>query len=123
MPLQRAARDRCRLTSIEHTGLLAQDFGRAGARAGAAEDVGRQDGARRAVEIVGADLMDETWDVDAGGAGTPARRVIAVQAALGLDLGLGRAQRRVQVGEIVRELCLARAPSTARLVKLPPPLL
>src|SRR3546814_8071391 len=60
MPLQRADRDRCRLTSIEHTGLLAQDFGRAGARAGAAEAVGRQDGARRAVEIVGADLMDET---------------------------------------------------------------
>src|SRR3546814_20310129 len=96
--LQRADRDRCLLTSIEHTGLLAQDFGRAGARAGAAEDVGRQDGARRAVEIVGADLMDETWDVDAGGAGTHARRVIAVQAAIGQ---IGRASCRERVCQYV----------------------
>jgi hypothetical protein len=84
-----------------HAGLFAQDLGRADAGAGAAEDIGFQDADGRAADVVGRDLLDETGDVDAGGAGLDAGRIVAEVAAVGLDQRGLAVQHRDQVVEIV----------------------
>lgn len=67
----------------------------ADAGAGGAEEIGFEDGAGRAFEIVGGDFLDEFGDVDVSGAGVGAGRVVAHEAAGGLDEGfLGREGRQ-----------------------------
>jgi hypothetical protein len=66
---------------IAHAGVLAQDLGRADARAAAAEDVLLEDADGGAVDVLVVDVADEAGDVDAGRAGARAGGVVAVQAA------------------------------------------
>ena len=73
---------------------LAEDFDRADARAGAAEDVLGEDRARGAGWIPGRDGGDEARHVDACRARDHARcgrlRPTALEATVGLDNGRGR---------------------------------
>ena len=98
--LQRADIDRLVLAGHAHAGALAQDLGRADPRAGAAEDVLLEDGDRRALHIAGGDLADEAGNVDAGGAGLDAGRVVAEVAAARIDQRLARLERRLDIAEI-----------------------
>jgi hypothetical protein len=110
--LQSPDLDRLALLRHAHADLLAQLLGRAGARAGAAERVGFEDRARRAAQVVVGDAADEARHVDAGRTGRGARRVVAVQAALGLDQRLGAREPRRRVAKGLRVLGSA-APGAA----------
>ena len=66
---------------------------------GAAERIGLEDGARCAAQVVFADAADEARHVDAGRAGLHARRVVAIEAALGLDQGLSAREAWRGIGE------------------------
>ena len=61
-----------------------------------------EDRSRRAERIAGGDLADEQRNVDRGRAGALARRVEAEIAAVGFDMRLVLAERRMQIGEIRR---------------------
>ncbi len=98
--LQFADPDRLALGDLAHADLLAQRLGRADAGAHAAEDVLLKNRARGTGGIVGEDLADEERDVDAGGTGGDAGRVVAEVAAVSLDERLMTLERRVQVAEI-----------------------
>ena len=98
--LQLADPDRLALGDLAHADLLAQRLGRADAGAHAAEDVLRENRARGTGGIVGEDLANEERDVDAGGTGGDAGRVVAEIAAVGLDERLMTLERRMQVAEI-----------------------
>ena len=122
--LEHADLDRLALLRRAHAGPLAQDLGRADPGAGAAHDVGLEDGERRTLDVVGLDAADEARDVDAGRAGLEAGRVVAEIAAAGLDQRLLAVQRRVQLVEVpartprrrgARPGCRPAAPTPASL--------
>ncbi len=73
-----------------HTGAFAQDFGGADAGAAAAENIGFKNRFGRTGDVAGGDAADEVGDVDAGGAGFDARRVVAKIAAVGCNHRLRR---------------------------------
>ncbi len=98
--LQRADLDRFVLGGVAHTGLLAQNLGRADPRAHAAQGVGLQNGVGRAAHIAIRDTLDEAGHIDAGGAGGLAGGVEAVVAAVGLVFGLKHREWRVRVAKI-----------------------
>src|SRR5437868_3376850 len=77
--LQAADLARLALLRDADADLLAQHFGRARARAGAAERIRVEDGARRAAQVALGDAADEARHVDAGRAGLRAGRVVAVE--------------------------------------------
>ena len=110
--LQAADLHRLALLRGAHADLLAQHLGGTGARAGAAQRVGLEDGARRAAQVVVGDAADEARHVDAGGAGLHARRIEAIQAALGFDQRLRAREARRDVAER-RGVLRARAPPGA----------
>ena len=83
-----------------YAGALAQNFGGAHPRTGAAKNVGLQDAERRSAQIAGGDLADEARDVDAGGTGLDAGGVVAEIAAVGLHRGLVTGQRWRNVRKI-----------------------
>src|SRR3546814_14669184 len=83
--LQKSDRDRLAVLGVAHAGALAEDFGRADPRAGAAENILFVDAQGRAGGIAGGDLADEAGDVDAGRAGLDAGRVVAEIAAVRFD--------------------------------------
>ena len=87
------------ISSVIDARPFAEDLGRAGAGATAAEDVGVEDRPGRADLVAMQDLADEPGDVDVRRAGPGARGVEAEQAARGLDPGLVDRQRRRDVGE------------------------
>ena len=89
---------------VAHAGLLAKDFRRTDPGATAAEDVRREDFLRRALYVVLMDIADERGNVDVARTGIHARRVIAIQAARGFQLGLAVVERRRQVGEMTSEV-------------------
>src|SRR5690606_38567467 len=94
-----------------------EDLGRADPRAGAAEDVLLEDVLCRAAHVVRGDLADEARDVDAGGAGLDAGRVVAEVAAAGLDQSRLAVERRMHVGEGRRVGGVRQTPGTdVRLV-------
>src|SRR5439155_25496949 len=85
---------------LEHARALAQQLGRADARARAAEEVLREDqlGGTRAVPL--RNCADEAGNVYSGRAGERARRAgepAAVEAAVGLDDGSAVVERRLQL--------------------------
>ncbi len=96
------ARDRDRLLApiMVHAAALAQHLDGAHPRAGVAERVGLQYRLAGAERIVGRDLAYEARYVDAGRAGFDAGRVVAVQAARGLDARRLARERRLQLLEI-----------------------
>ena len=98
--LKQADANRLALGVLAHARLLAQRFGRTDPRAHPAHDVGFQNCARRAERVVRGDLADEERNVDRGRAGLLTRRIETEIAAVGLDVRLVKAQRRMQVGEV-----------------------
>ncbi len=85
-----------------HAGLFAQGLGRADAGAHAAHNVLGKDRLRRAARIVRRDLPDEQGDVDRSRASRHARRIKAEIAPFRLHHSLVPAQRRMQLGKILR---------------------
>jgi len=110
VPLQLADLDRLRVLAVAHARLLAQHLGGTDPRAHAPERIGLEDAARGAALVALRDALDEARDVDAGGAGRDAGRVVAVVAALGFDLGLRPRQRRMRIGEVAG-IGIGREPS------------
>ncbi len=98
--LQKADLHRLAFRRLAHASFLAQRFGRADARAHSAHDVGVENGLGGPERIIRGDLANEQGNVDSGRAGLLTRRVIAEIAAIGLDMGLVRAQGRVEIGEV-----------------------
>ena len=92
------------------------------ARATAAQNVGIEDAQRRTAEIAGGDALDEAGNVDVGGAGSGAGRVETVEAAIGLDRGSLRRERRLELAEALAQaadrragsLCSSSSSGTAR---------
>src|SRR6185437_8858350 len=97
--LEPADLDRIAFLRGTHTGALAQNLGRADAGAGAAEDIGLEDAHARALDIIGRDLLDEAGNVDAGGTGLDAGRVVTEVTAIGLDQRLLPRQHRMKIAE------------------------
>ena len=108
--LQHADLDRLALGRLAHAGFFAELLGGADAGAHAAQDVLLEDRLRRAQRIVRQDLADEEGDVDRGGAGGLAGRVIAEIAPVGLDERLVLNEGRMEVRE-VRHILVFRQPA------------
>ena len=101
---------------VAHADVLAQDLGRADARAGAAERCSGSRMSRAAPRrLSSAMLRMKLGDVDAGRAGLHARRVVAVEAALRLDQRLRARQRRRDVVERRGVLRRVEAAGPARM--------
>ncbi len=97
--LQAADRDGLLVVAMQHAGAFAEDIDGAGAGAALAENVGFEDGARGAFEVVAGDLLDEARDVDVGGAGGGAGRIEAVEAAVGFRNGAVRSNGGCRSGK------------------------
>ncbi len=98
--LQAADLHRALLGGVAHAGLFAQRLGGTDAGAHAAEDVLVEDGLRRAERIARRDLADEQRNVDGGGTGRHARRVVAEVAAVCGHQRLMVVEARVKVGKV-----------------------
>src|SRR5207344_2056964 len=94
---------------VSYAGFFAKHLGRTHPRAHAAHDVFAEDGVRRTLQVAAANLLDESGDVDAGGAGGGAGRVVTEVAAIGVDDRLGRRQRRMHVREVGGDLLVAES--------------
>ncbi|MNT73675.1 hypothetical protein D3C72_2124080 [compost metagenome] len=62
------------------------------------QDVGLEDGFGGSLDVAAGDPLDELRDVDGGGAGLDTRGVVAVEAAIGFDVGLRVRQPGLEVG-------------------------
>ena len=109
MALQRADGHRLGGILVPHAGAFTEDFRGAHARAHPAQGIGIEDLVRRAAQVVRGDGADEARDVDAGGAGLDAGRVVAEVAALRGEQGRLAVQRRRDVLEVPRQRVRAQA--------------
>src|SRR5437773_834215 len=123
MALQQGDLDRLLVAVIQHARPLAQHFHGAGARAGMAERVGFENDARRAAQVAGRDLLDESRNVDVGGTGLGAGRIVTEQALVGLEQRVVWSERRRDVGEVALQLLVRqdRSRITHRDAPLPTP--
>ena len=87
---------------MHHARAFAQHIHRAHARAAQPQNVGVQNGQRRAAQVAGGDLLDEARHVDVGGAGRRAGRVEAVEAAVGFGQRGLRIERRMQLRKLLQ---------------------
>ena len=85
---------------VHHTGAFAENFRRANAAATMSENIGFENYASGAAEIVGGDFFYEGGDVNVRWAGDSAGRVKAEKAAGGFDGGLARGHPRRNFREI-----------------------
>ena len=69
----------------QDAGAFAQLLHGANARTGCAEQIGREYGVGRAFEIARGNFLDKAWNVDVRGARVGTGRVVAEEAAVGLD--------------------------------------
>ena len=99
--LQAADSDGLLVIAVRRTQAPSQStsLSRAGAGAAFAEDIGVENSARGALEVVGGDLLDEARDVDVRWAGGGARSVETVEAAIGFRDGGGLIEGRMKVRE------------------------
>ena len=87
--LQAADFDGLLVVAVIYTGAFAENVYRTDAGAAGAENVGVENGQCRATKIALGDFLNETRNVNVGGASGGARRVEAVKAAIGFsDRGL-----------------------------------
>ena len=86
---------------VHHAGAFAEYFGGAHAAATVSEDIGFENHARGAAQIVRRDFLDERRDVNVRGASDGAGRVKAEKAARGFDGGLARGHARRDFREIL----------------------
>ena len=98
--LEHADIDRLVLRGVAHALVLAQDLGRADARAHPAKDIGFEDLLRRTLRVAGVDHADEVRNVDRGWARLDAGRIMAEIAAAAFDQRLLAIERRLDVLEI-----------------------
>ena len=120
VPLQPAHFHRPGMMTMQHTGPLAQHVHRAHARATQPKDIGIEYGPRRAAEITGGDLPDESGHVDVSRTRLGAGSVETIEAAVGFLQRFGARQRRMQFSEAPGEV-----PSVRRFppcLHVPPPL-
>ncbi len=82
------------------TSTFAEDFGRTGPGATAAENVGVENRPGRAELVAVQNLPDESWDVDVRWAGPGARGIETEQTARRLNPGLVDRKRRWDVGKL-----------------------
>ncbi len=99
--LQAANFDRLFFLLVHHAGAFAENFGGANAAAAVSEDIGFENYAGGAAQIVGGDFFYEGGDVNVRGAGDGAGRVKAEKAAGGFDGGLARSHARRNFREIL----------------------
>jgi hypothetical protein len=109
IPLQQSDFDGFVLVGVANASLLAQHLGGADTGTHAPQGVGFQNGARRAAGVVVGDATDKTRNVNSSGAGGLARRIEAVVAPVGLNLGLRQVERRVCIAKILRVLFRGQA--------------
>ena len=102
--LQQADLDGLVLVRISDAGLFAEYFGRANARAHAAHDVLAQNRVRGAAQVIAANLLNKTGNVDARGAGRGAGCVVTKIAAVRGGQRRIPGKRWMQIGEIQRDL-------------------
>ena len=100
--LQAADFDRLLVVAMHHAGAFAQHVHRTDARAAQAQNIGVENGLRRAAQIAAGDLLDEARDVDVGGAGGGAGRVEAVEAAVGFARRPLRSEAGMRSGKLLR---------------------
>jgi hypothetical protein len=107
--LQATNLNRFTFGEFTHAGLFTQDFGRANAGAHAAKDVLVKDRLGRSFRGASANLANEQRDIDIGGTGRDARRVMAKIATVCGDCGLMRGKGRVQVPKILGQVFGAKS--------------
>ncbi len=105
--LQQRDLDRRFVPVIQHAGSLTQHLYRTRARAGVAEGIRLEDHARRAAQIAGRNFLDEGRDVDVCRAGDGAGGVVTEEAFVRFEQRVIVRQRRRDVGEVRRQLCVA----------------
>ncbi len=98
--LQPPDQHRLPLGCLTHTGLFTQRFRGANAGAHTAKDVLAEDRLGRRLGRAGGDLPDKERDVDRGGAGGDAGRVVAEITAIRRHQRLVIIKRGMQIGEI-----------------------
>ena len=116
--LQRADLDRLPALVHEHAVALAEHLDRADPRARATEDVLGEDRRRRRGRIAGGDRRDEVGTSTPAGQAVSARRLrvraAALEAAVGLDEGLLRRERRAELArEFVEHTVMSRVSRAA----------
>ena len=91
------------IVAVHDAGALAEHFDRAGPRTTATQYIGVENAQRRTAQIAGGDALDEAGNVDVRGAGGGAGRVEAVKAAMRLDQGGLRRERRLDFAKALAE--------------------
>ena len=91
------------IVAVHHACAFAQHVHRAHPRAAQPQNIRVQDGHGRAARIAAGDLLDEAGNIDVRGAGVGARRIEAVEAAVGFHQRLAASQRRMDLGKAVGE--------------------
>jgi hypothetical protein len=99
--LEPADFDRLLFFLVHHAGTFAKNFGRANAPAAMSQNIGLEDYARRATQIIGGDLLDECGNVNARRTRDSARSVKTEKTARGFHGGLARRQPRRYFGKIL----------------------
>jgi hypothetical protein len=95
-----------------------KNFYRTGARTTPAQNVGIEDALRRPAQIARSDALDEARHIDVRGTGSGAGRVEAVQAAVGLDHGGLRSERRLELAEPLEQFGIDRKRGSAHTALL-----
>ena len=118
--LQAADLDGLLVVAMHDAGAFAQHFDGADAGTTGAQDVGIENGVRRAAQVAGGDFLDEARHVDVGGAGGGAGRIEAVEAAIGFHQHRRGVERRMNFRkELLKLLRLQMGPEKGQLTLLP----
>ena len=99
--LEPADFDRLLLFLVHHAGAFAKNFGGAHTSATVAQDIGLEDYARGATQIIGRDLLDECGNVNVRRAGCGAWSIKTEKTARGFYGGLPRGHPRRYLREIL----------------------
>ncbi len=110
MTLQKTDLDRFFFVRIAHASLFTKNLRRTNPGAHAAHNVLAQDCVCGTAEIVAANFLDETGNINSGWTRNCAGRVVTKVAAVRLDQCLGVREWRVQVTEVFIDLRLLESP-------------
>lgn len=113
-PLEPADGDRLLVVTLQHAGSFAQHINRTYSRTTAAQNVRVQDGKGCPRQVIASDLLNKPGDVDVRGTHGRARRIKAIQAAIGLGESFMRFEGWVPVGKTARHLRIVPEPVSGR---------
>jgi hypothetical protein len=99
VPLQQRNLNRLAIVAMHHARPFAQNIHRANTRATRAKNIRIKNAHRRAPQIARGNPLDESWHVNMRGARRCARRVKAIQTAIGLNYSGLIAERRLQLAK------------------------